>query len=133
MFINLLGQFYLEEPNDYHKNKLTQTVEFINRSFKNKDNLSGSAYDADSEGIEGKYYVWENKELKSALGRDYDFFGKFYDISENGNWEGKNILIEKNTEVLKGDKEKLVSIKNKLLSIREKRPKPFFDYFCGKN
>ena len=127
MFINLLGQFYLEEPNDYYKNKLTQTVEFINQSFKNKDNLSGSAYDADSEGIEGKYYVWESKELKSVLGKDYDFFGKFYDISENGNWEGKNILIEKNAEVLKEDKEKLVSIKNKLLSVREKRPKPFFD------
>ena len=127
MFINLLGQFYLEEPNDYYKNKLIQTVEFINQSFKNKDNLSGSAYDADSEGIEGKYYVWESKELKSVLGKDYDFFGKFYDISENGNWEGKNILIEKNAEVLKEDKEKLVSIKNKLLSIREKRPKPFFD------
>ena len=127
MFINLLGQFYLEEPNDYYKNKLIQTVEFINQSFKNKDNLLGSAYDADSEGIEGKYYVWESKELKSVLGKDYDFFGKFYDISENGNWEGKNILIEKNTEVLKEDKEKLVSIKNKLLSIREKRPKPFFD------
>ena len=60
----------------------------------------GSAYDADSEGIEGKYYVWESKELKSVLGKDYDFFGKFYDISENGNWEGKNILIEKNAEVL---------------------------------
>ena len=127
MFINLLGQFYLEEPNDYYKNKLIQTVEFINQSFKNKDNLSGSAYDADSEGIEGKYYVWESKELKSVLGKDYDFFSKFYDISENGNWEGKNILIEKNVEVLKEDKEKLVSIKNKLLSIREKRPKPFFD------
>jgi len=87
----------------------------------------GSAYDADSEGIEGKFYVWEGKELKSVLGKDYDFFSKFYDISENGNWEGKNILIEKNVELLKEDKEKLVSIKNKLLSIREKRPKPFFD------
>ena len=127
MFVNLLAQFYLEEPNDYYKNKLIQTVEFINQSFKNKDNLLGSAYDADSEGIEGKYYVWESKELKSVLGKDYDFFSKFYDISENGNWEGKNILIEKNVEVLKEDKEKLVSIKNKLLSIREKRPKPFFD------
>jgi uncharacterized protein YyaL (SSP411 family) len=127
MFVNLLAQFYLEEPNDYYKNKLIQTVEFINQSFKNKSNLLGSAYDADSEGIEGKYYVWESKELKSVLGKDYDFFSKFYDISENGNWEGKNILIEKNAEVLKEDKEKLVSIKNKLLSIREKRPKPFFD------
>jgi len=127
MFINLLGQFYLEEPNDYYKNKLIQTVEFINQSFKNKDNLSGSAYDADSEGIEGKYYVWENKELKNVLGKDYDFFGKFYDISENGNWEGKNILNEKDTKLLKEDKEKLVSIKKKLLAIREKRPKPFFD------
>ena len=38
LFVNILGQFYLEEPNDYYKDKLIQTVEFINQSFKNKEN-----------------------------------------------------------------------------------------------
>ena len=127
LFINLLGQFYLQEPNEYYKDKLIQTVEFVNNSFKNKENLLGSAYDADSEGIEGKYYVWDDKELRSVLKKDYNLFAKYYDISENGNWEGKNILIEKSIKPTKEENEKLKKIKNKLLGIREKRPKPFFD------
>ena len=127
LFVNLLGQFYLQEPNEYYKEKLIQTVEFVNNSFKNKENLLGSAFDADSEGIEGKYYVWDDKELRSALEKDYNLFVKYFDISENGNWEGKNILIEKSIKPTKEENEKLKKIKNKLLSIREKRPKPFFD------
>jgi len=127
LFINLLGQFYLQEPNEYYKEKLIQTVEFVNNSFKNKENLLGSAYDADSEGIEGKYYVWDDKELRSVLEEDYNLFAKYYDISENGNWEGKNILIEKSIKPTKEENEKLKKIKNNLLGIREKRPKPFFD------
>jgi len=127
LFVNLLGQFYLEVPNKYYEEKLIQTVEFVNQFFKNKENLLGSAYDADSEGIEGKYYVWDDKELRNVLEKDYDLFAKYYDISENGNWEGKNILIEKSTYPSKEDEKKLKSIKNKLLNIRNKRPKPFFD------
>jgi len=127
LFIDLLGQFYLQEPNEYYKEKLIQTVEFINNSFKNKENLLGSAYDADSEGVEGKHYVWDDKELRSVLEKDYNLFAKYYDISENGNWEGKNILIEKSIKPTKEENEKLKKIKNKLLGIREKRPKPFFD------
>ena len=127
LFINLLGQFYLQEPNEYYKEKLIQTVEFVNNSFKNKENLLGSAYDADTEGVEGKHYVWDDKELRSVLEKDYNLFAKYYDISENGNWEGKNILIEKSIKPTKEENEKLKKIKNKLLGIREKRPKPFFD------
>jgi len=127
LFIDLLGQFYLQEPNEYYKEKLIQTVEFVNNSFKNKENLLGSAYDADSEGVEGKHYVWDDKELRSVLEKDYNLFAKYYDISENGNWEGKNILIEKSIKPTKEENAKLKKIKNKLLSIREKRPKPFFD------
>jgi len=127
LFINLLGQFYLQEPNEYYKEKLIQTVEFVNNSFKNKENLLGSAYDADSEGVEGKHYVWDDKELRNVLEKDYNLFAKYYDISENGNWEGKNILIEKSIKPTKEENEKLKKIKNKLLGIREKRPKPFFD------
>ena len=127
LFVNLLGQFYLHEKNNYYKEKLIQTVEFINNSFKNKDNLLGSAYDADSEGVEGKYYVWEDKEIKKILEKDYDFFVKYFDISENGNWEGKNILIEKKLKPNEDDFLKLAEIKKKLLTARGKRTPPFFD------
>ena len=127
LFVNLIGQFYIEEPNKYYKDKLIQTVDFINLSFRNKENLLGSAYDADSEGVEGKYYVWENKDLKKILKEDYELFAKYYDISENGNWEGKNILIEKKIQLENDDLQKIINIKKKLLELREKRPKPFFD------
>jgi len=127
LFVNLLGQFYIEEPENYYKDKLVQTIEFINHSFKSKNNLLGSAYDADSEGVEGKYYVWDDKELRKILEKDYDLFVKYFDISENGNWEGKNILIEKSIKATKEDGEKLNKIKNKLLNVRNKRILPFFD------
>ena len=59
------------------------------------------------------------------LEKDYDLFAKYYDISENGNWEGKNILIEKSIKPTKEENRKIKKIKNKLLIVREKRPKPF--------
>jgi len=127
LFVNLLGEFYLVESDDYYKDKLFQTVEFINKSFKNNDNLLGSAYDADSEGVEGKYYVWSDRELREILESDYGIFAKYFDISENGNWEGKNILIEKTIKAKQEDLEKLNKLKNKLLNIRQKRIPPFFD------
>jgi len=127
LFVNLLGEFYLVDPDEYYKDKLIQTVEFVNKSFKNKDNLLGSAYDADSEGIEGKYYVWNDKDLRLILQNDYDLFAKYFDVSENGNWEGKNILLEKTIKPIQEDYEKLKKLKNKLLDMRQKRILPFFD------
>ncbi len=127
LFVNLLGEFYLVNSDEYYKDKLIQTVEFINKSFKNKDNLLGSAYDADSEGVEGKYYVWNDKELRKILENDYDLFAKYFDISENGNWEGKNILIEKTIKPNHEDSLKIKKLKNKLLNVRQKRSLPFFD------
>jgi uncharacterized protein YyaL (SSP411 family) len=50
-----------------------------------------SALDADSEGEEGKYYVWNRREVESLLGDDADVFCNYYDITDSGNWEGKNI------------------------------------------
>ena len=88
----------------------------------------GSAYDADSEGEEGKFYVWTYKELNEVLDKDIDLFNRYYDISENGNWESKNILIEKSLQNSNLDNlSKLEILKSKLLEARQKRQKPFFD------
>ena len=82
--------------------KLIQTINFINNEFLNDKNLLGSAYDADSEGIEGKYYVWSNEEIKGLLGNDIDIFKKKYLVTKEGNFEGSNILIENdNFELMK--------------------------------
>src|SRR6202042_2789950 len=51
-----------------------------------------AALDADSEGIEGKYYVWDQEEIESVLKEDAALFCRFYGVTPQGNWEGTNIL-----------------------------------------
>ncbi len=51
-----------------------------------------SSQDADSEGVEGKFYVWQAEEIRNLLGEDAALFMDYYDVSEGGNWEGNNIL-----------------------------------------
>ena len=114
-FISLLCKCLKIKKNDYLFKKIKQTINFLEREFVNKETgLLGSAYDADSEGEEGKYYVYSYDELKNIEGiKDY------FEINPNGNWEGKIILKE-----LKQPNDKIL---NALIEIRKKRKKPFFD------
>ena len=57
-FILLLSKYCKIDPDNYFKNKLSQTIEFLKKNFLNKEGFLGSAYDADSDGEEGKYYVY---------------------------------------------------------------------------
>ena len=128
LFVKILNNFVNYTNDNYFKEKLKQTINFINSQFKNKDNLLGSAYDADSEGIEGKYYVWKYNELEKLLESDFELFKKKYEITKEGNFEGSNILIEKTDIILNVDeKDNIKKIENKLLQLRQKRIKPFFD------
>ena len=128
LYVNLLNQFLQKENSDYLKNKLIQTIKFINSEFVSENTLLGSAYDADSEGIEGKYYIWKYDEIKSQLKNKFEIFNKKYLISKEGNFEGSNILIE-NTDNKFTDEEveKLKEAESLLLIERKKRIKPFFD------
>ena len=113
-FILLLSKYCKIDPDNYFKNKLSQTVEFLKKNFLNKEGFLGSAYDADSDGEEGKYYVYNYDEIK-----DIENIEKYFEIKPEGNWEKKIILIEK--------KEPNEYIIKRLLKIRSKRKKPFFD------
>jgi len=126
-YISLLTKFYQRTKKVYFKKKLIQTINFINKEFKNEENLYGSAYDADSEGIEGKYYVWSYEELKKLLDNDFPLFEKKYEISNSGNFEGKNILVESKNELSEEEQNKITNIEEKLIQERKKRVKPFFD------
>ena len=126
-YINLLTKFYQKTKKNYFKKKLIQTIYFLNKEFKNNENLYGSAYDADSEGVEGKYYVWSYDELKNLLKNDLSLLEKKYEISNTGNFEGKNILIESKKEITEEENNKIIEIEKKLIQERLKRVKPFFD------
>ncbi len=113
-FILLLSKYCKIDPDNYFKNKLSQTIEFLKKNFLNKEGFLGSAYDADSDGEEGKYYVYNYDEIK-----DIENIENYFEIKPEGNWEKKIILIEK-----KEPNEDIIKI---LLKIRSKRKKPFFD------
>ena len=114
-FISLLSSYLKIKKNIYFQNKLKETIDFISAEFLNKKfNLLGSAYDADSEGEEGKYYTFKYKEISNI--QDIE---KFYEILPNGNWENKIILREL--------QDPNPQIKHELLKIRKSKKKPFFD------
>jgi uncharacterized protein YyaL (SSP411 family) len=127
-YVDLLSKFYNSTKNDYYKDKLKQTISFINLEFKNKDNLLGSAYDADSDEIEGLFYTWGYDEIKEILKESYSIFEKKYEITKEGNFESKNILVEKdNFQLNKEEFHIIEEIEKKLLLKRNERNKPFFD------
>ena len=113
-FILLLSKYCKINSDIYFKEKLEQTIEFLKKNFLNHEGFLGSAYDADSDGEEGKYYVYKYEEIK-----DIENIENYFEIKSEGNWENKIILVEK--------KKATNQIINKLLEIRSKRNKPFFD------
>ena len=114
-FILLLSKFIKVKKNDYFEKKIIQTIDFINKNFINLENkLLGSAYDADSDGEEGKYYVFSYAELNKI--KDID---QYFDVKPEGNWEKKIILKEIKTPTK--------SVISELKKLREKKIKPFFD------
>ncbi len=128
LYVNLLNHFLQKEKSDYLKNKLKQTINFINSEFKSENTLLGTAYDADSEGVEGKYYIWKYDEIKNQLKDKFEIFNKKYLITKEGNFEGSNILIENRDNKLTDEElSKAKEAENLLLIERKKRIKPFFD------
>ena len=128
LYVNLLNQFIQKEKSSYLENKLKQTINFINSEFLSENGLLGSAYDADSEGVEGKYYIWKYDEIKNYLNDKFEIFSKKYLITKEGNFEGSNILVEnKDNKLTDEELNKAKDAENILLIERKKRIKPFFD------
>ncbi len=69
-----------------------ETLDFLLREMMHPEGGFYSSLDADSEGEEGKFYVWTQDEIQNVLGSDFDFFKAAYGITPQGNWEGKTIL-----------------------------------------
>jgi len=72
--------------------RIRETIDWLTREMMSDDGAFTSALDADSEGEEGRFYVWQEPEIDDALGEDSDLFKQQYDVSTTGNWENKNIL-----------------------------------------
>jgi len=109
------------------------TLDFILREMTDRAGGFYSALDADSEGEEGKFYVWSKKEIEVLLGNDAALFCAYYNVTSGGNFEGGNILhvTDESEETIArvgaGGPGKIASMRQKLLDARAARVRPLTD------
>jgi uncharacterized protein YyaL (SSP411 family) len=110
-------------------------VEWLAREMTTAEGAFAASLDADSEGEEGKFYVWSLAEIEAALGPDATDFAAEYDVTAGGNFEGHNILnrlkhLPRNMAASAADAPtaaRFSMLRGKLLGIRDKRIRPGLD------
>ena len=92
----LLSRSYLEAyqatHDDLYRRVAAETLDYVRREMTSPEGGFYSTQDADSEGVEGKFFVWTPQEVRQVLGPDASLFGAAYDVTERGNFEQGNIL-----------------------------------------
>ncbi len=149
LFVSVLAEAYQLTRNARYKAVIDETVEFIKRELMNEGCGFYSALDADSDGEEGKFYVWSYQQVQELLNSEAEVFCEFFDITRSGNWPGetsqspheplatrRNILrIKKSIELFAAEKnisrhelERIIKNgKSVLLAERNKRVRPGLD------
>jgi uncharacterized protein YyaL (SSP411 family) len=136
LLVSALSEAFQVTGNEKYKEAIIATLDFVERELMSPEGGFYSALDADSEGVEGKFYVWSKDEINQILGTDADIFCQVYNVSEHGNWEHTNILhvtlsldeFARNNNIKVDElKRTLAAAKEKLLLERAKRVRPQTD------
>ncbi len=136
LIVITLSEAYQLTKKKLYKKTIIETLRFIEREMTSPENGFHSALDADSEGVEGKYYTWTKQEVDEILKQDSDLFCHYYDITDHGNWEEVNIpRTKKAAEVYCAEKgldavafeARMEKCLQQLLIEREKRIRPLLD------
>jgi uncharacterized protein len=130
LLIEMMTEVYRETKSPLYKTRIAETVAWLEREMIADGGGFAASLDADSEGEEGKFYVWSLAEMLDVLGEeDGRTFAQVYDITEDGNWEGNNILNRLSELDLKSDEEesRLAALRAKLLAERDERVRPGWD------
>lgn len=130
--VSLYSQAFQATKNPLYKKIVYETLQFVQRELSSPEGGFYSSLDADSEGEEGKFYVWSYAEIKEILKEEAQVFIDYYGITEEGNWEeDKNIPdLNYGKKDLKADKEineKIILLNKRLFDEREKRVRPATD------
>lgn len=135
--LEIYAEAYSLTQKPLYKERIQRTISWLTRELRSPEGSFFSALDADSEGVEGKYYIWTQAELETVLGPDFSWFAKIYNISPNGNWEhGYNhlhldqepALLAKNADSNFTDFDsKYQKALEKLAAYRQNRVKPGLD------
>ena len=135
--LSVYSQAWQKFKNPLYKEVVEETIEYLEREMLSPEFGFYSALDADSEGEEGKFYVWKKTELEKLLGDDFNLFSDYYNVNPQGYWEHDNyILLRKQSDETFAKKKKIseVELKSKvqkwksiLYSERMKRVRPGLD------
>ncbi|PRY47078.1 hypothetical protein CLV58_101143 [Spirosoma oryzae] len=134
--LTLYSEAYSLTRNPLYKQVVYQTIAFAQRELLSPEGGFYSALDADSEGVEGKFYTFTTPELRDYLGADFDWFADLYHITEAGNWEHVNILHRTETDDSFAERmgwttdelaTKLQPIHERLMAVRDTRIRPGLD------
>jgi uncharacterized protein YyaL (SSP411 family) len=133
----IYAQAYCATGDPLFKRVMGETVDYLLREMLQSEGGFYATQDADSEGEEGKFFVWTPDEIAAVLGEEAgEIFCRIYDVSEHGNFEEKNILhpvltIDQASKLFKKDPRTIEALvteaKRKLFEVRETRVKPFRD------
>jgi uncharacterized protein YyaL (SSP411 family) len=135
--VRIYAQAYTITKNPLFLNVVNESCGYLIREMLHPEGGFHSTQDADSEGEEGKFFVWSPDEINQIIGEDAGaVFGRIYDVSEHGNFEEKNILhpiltVEQASKYFRKEPAEIelliAQAKSKLFTEREKRIKPFRD------
>ena len=128
--LELLALAFARSQRPLFRQRARETVEWLAREMTTAEGAFCASLDADSEGEEGKFYVWSRDEIEQALGsEDAAFFASHYDVTPQGNFEGHNILNRlRDLGPRDPDAEvRLAALRAKLLAVRDRRVPPGLD------
>ncbi|MEC7641084.1 MAG: thioredoxin domain-containing protein [Nitrospinota bacterium] len=137
LFVTALVETYQVTGKEKFADWVHDVVQYIERDMTSEEGAFFSAEDADSEGVEGKFYVWTQEEIEKLLGRQTASIAiPYFNVTQQGNFEGKNILhVTRSTEAFAREqglpeskvKEELARARALLLEGRDKRIRPLRD------
>jgi uncharacterized protein YyaL (SSP411 family) len=135
--LELYAEAYQATGDPLYRTVVEETAAFVERELTSPEGVFYSALDADSEGVEGKYYVWTKEELEAALGDRFPLFRDAYHVDSKGYWEGGNYILlrrERDGELaaaaglgLEEWARAIDGCRRDLLAIRGKRVRPGLD------
>jgi uncharacterized protein YyaL (SSP411 family) len=132
--LSLLAAAWVDSGEPLYEARATEIVGWLTREMLAAPNAQGkrafaASLDADSEGVEGKFYVWDEAEIDALLGDEANFFKHVYGVTAAGNWEDTNILTRGHQAGLlqPKDEQRLAAARAKLLAHRANRVRPGWD------
>ncbi|MBN9091344.1 MAG: thioredoxin domain-containing protein [Reyranella sp.] len=128
--VDLLTLVWQSSQNPLYARRVIETCDWVLREMTADSGGFAASYDADSEGVEGKFYVWDAAEIDAILGpEDGPNFRTVYDVTLAGNWEHRNILHRNRAPAfpLEAEEDRLAALRAKVKAVRDKRVWPGWD------